>query len=177
MFDSMLKEVHATRTGRRTGDQGLHVHRRLDRHHRQVLDDGVRPDAERAMHAELPGDAGRWRRRLSRPATSARRGDPPGRGHDRDHAPLRRRQDRATAAGLRRNARHRRASTRRWTGAWFEILSKPVFLFLDFYAGYQVGGFGLAHPGADHHHAPVPVPGVQQASYAMSTKMKKVQPR
>jgi YidC/Oxa1 family membrane protein insertase len=61
---------------------------------------------------------------------------------------------------------------------WFEILSKPVFLLLDFYAGYlaNIGlGFGWAILALTITIRVVMFPAFN-ASYAMSTKMKKVQP-
>jgi YidC/Oxa1 family membrane protein insertase len=62
---------------------------------------------------------------------------------------------------------------------WFEILSKPVFLVLDFYAGYlaKVGlGFGWAILALTITLRLLMFPAFN-ASYAMSTKMKKVQPQ
>jgi len=61
---------------------------------------------------------------------------------------------------------------------WFEILSKPVFLVLDFYAGYlaKVGlGFGWAILALTVSIRALMFPAFN-ASYSMSTKMKKVQP-
>jgi YidC/Oxa1 family membrane protein insertase len=61
---------------------------------------------------------------------------------------------------------------------WFEILSKPVFMVLDFYAGYlaTIGlGFGWAILALTISIRVVMFPAFN-ASYAMSTKMKKVQP-
>ncbi len=61
---------------------------------------------------------------------------------------------------------------------WFEILSKPVFWVMDFYAGYlaTVGlGFGWAILALTITIRLVMFPAFN-ASYAMSTKMKKVQP-
>jgi len=62
---------------------------------------------------------------------------------------------------------------------WFEVLSKPVFLVLDFYAGYlaKVGlGFGFAILALTISIRLVMFPAFN-ASYSMSTKMKKVQPQ
>jgi len=61
---------------------------------------------------------------------------------------------------------------------WFEILSKPVFILMDFYAGYlaTIGlGFGWAILALTITIRAVMFPAFN-ASYAMSTKMKKVQP-
>jgi YidC/Oxa1 family membrane protein insertase len=61
---------------------------------------------------------------------------------------------------------------------WFEIASRPLFLLLDFYAGYlaNVGlGFGWAILALTISIRAVMFPAFN-ASYAMSTKMKKVQP-
>jgi YidC/Oxa1 family membrane protein insertase len=61
---------------------------------------------------------------------------------------------------------------------WFEILSKPVFGLMDFYAGYlaTIGlGFGWAILALTITIRAVMFPAFN-ASYAMSTKMKKVQP-
>ena len=61
---------------------------------------------------------------------------------------------------------------------WFEILSKPVFRVMDFYAGYlaTIGlGFGWAILALTITIRLVMFPAFN-ASYAMSTKMKKVQP-
>jgi YidC/Oxa1 family membrane protein insertase len=62
---------------------------------------------------------------------------------------------------------------------WFEVLSKPVFLVLDFYAGYlaKIGlGFGFAILALTVSIRLLMFPAFN-ASYAMSTKMKKVQPQ
>ncbi|HVN00009.1 MAG TPA: membrane protein insertase YidC [Caulobacteraceae bacterium] len=62
---------------------------------------------------------------------------------------------------------------------WFEILSKPVFLVLDTYAGWlaTVGlGFGWAILALTITIRVLMFPAFN-ASYAMSTKMKKVQPQ
>ena len=61
---------------------------------------------------------------------------------------------------------------------WFEIASRPLFLLLDFYAGYlaNIGlGFGWAILALTITIRAVMFPAFN-ASYAMSTKMKKVQP-
>jgi YidC/Oxa1 family membrane protein insertase len=61
---------------------------------------------------------------------------------------------------------------------WFEILSKPVFRLMDFYAGYlaTIGlGFGWAILALTISIRALMFPAFN-ASYAMSTKMKKVQP-
>jgi YidC/Oxa1 family membrane protein insertase len=61
---------------------------------------------------------------------------------------------------------------------WFEIVSRPLFLLLDFYAGYlaNIGlGFGWAILALTITIRTVMFPAFN-ASYAMSTKMKKVQP-
>jgi YidC/Oxa1 family membrane protein insertase len=61
---------------------------------------------------------------------------------------------------------------------WFELLSKPVFRVMDFYAGYlaNIGlGFGWAILALTITIRTVMFPAFN-ASYAMSTKMKKVQP-
>jgi YidC/Oxa1 family membrane protein insertase len=61
---------------------------------------------------------------------------------------------------------------------WFEIISKPVFLVLDFYAGLlsNVGlGFGFAILALTITIRLLMFPAFN-ASYSMSTKMKKVQP-
>ena len=62
---------------------------------------------------------------------------------------------------------------------WFEVLSKPVFLVLDFYAGYlaKIGlGFGFAILALTISIRVLMFPAFN-ASYSMSTKMKKVQPQ
>jgi YidC/Oxa1 family membrane protein insertase len=62
---------------------------------------------------------------------------------------------------------------------WFEVLSKPVFLVLDFYAGYlaKIGlGFGWAILALTISIRVLMFPAFN-ASYSMSTKMKKVQPQ
>jgi YidC/Oxa1 family membrane protein insertase len=61
---------------------------------------------------------------------------------------------------------------------WFEVLSKPVFQLLDIYAGWlgQFGlGFGWAILALTITIRAVMFPAFN-ASYSMSTKMKKVQP-
>jgi YidC/Oxa1 family membrane protein insertase len=61
---------------------------------------------------------------------------------------------------------------------WFEILSKPVFMLLDFYAGLLANlhlGFGLAILALTLTIRGLMFP-FFNASYSMSTKMKKVQP-
>jgi YidC/Oxa1 family membrane protein insertase len=61
---------------------------------------------------------------------------------------------------------------------WFEILSKPVFQVLDFYAGLLANihlGFGFAILALTVTIRLLMFPAFN-ASYAMSTKMKKVQP-
>jgi YidC/Oxa1 family membrane protein insertase len=61
---------------------------------------------------------------------------------------------------------------------WFEILSKPVFTVLDFYAGLLANihlGFGFAILALTVTIRLLMFPAFN-ASYAMSTKMKKVQP-
>jgi YidC/Oxa1 family membrane protein insertase len=61
---------------------------------------------------------------------------------------------------------------------WFEIISKPVFLVLDFYAGLlsNIGlGFGFAILALTITIRLLMFPAFN-ASYSMSTKMKKVQP-
>jgi len=61
---------------------------------------------------------------------------------------------------------------------WFEILSKPVFLTLDFYAGLLANlhlGFGWAILALTITIRVLMFP-FFNASYSMSTKMKKVQP-
>jgi YidC/Oxa1 family membrane protein insertase len=62
---------------------------------------------------------------------------------------------------------------------WFEVLSKPVFIVLDFYAGYlaKIGlGFGWAILALTISIRVLMFPAFN-ASYSMSTKMKKVQPQ
>lgn len=61
---------------------------------------------------------------------------------------------------------------------WFEILSKPVFMVLDFYAGLLANfhlGFGFAILALTVTIRLLMFPAFN-ASYAMSTKMKKIQP-
>ena len=61
---------------------------------------------------------------------------------------------------------------------WFEILSKPVFMVLDFYAGLLANlhlGFGFAILALTVTIRVLMFPAFN-ASYAMSTKMKKIQP-
>ena len=156
LFEGLLGVVDGTlheddlrqgQVGRRQAERRrlrCHRHRRLGRHHRQILARRAGPGPVGAEEAHLPLRR-RARRRTTRSATSPR--TPTDRRARRDRqpgvAPVRRRQDRATCWTATRREYHIPNFDKAVDFGWFYLLTKPIFYCLDWLNGI-LGNFGLA---------------------------------
>ena len=170
--------LSSTRTGRRRRELELQLHRRLARHHRQILAGGADPRPGRAGPA--PPSASPTVGGVDiYDANYARRATSPSRRASRSPRPPRLfagAKTRADPAGLREEAGHRRTSTRRSTGACSG--SSPGRSSGCWSSSTScVGNFGVAILLLTVVRAGLIFFPLANKSYESMTKMKKVQPR